>query len=330
MKTKFLFVAALCCTIMFACKSNEPDNQGNNNGKQETQELARLGNLIEVLGNVVSTQTQTDGSVIMKDDKDNTIIQDKEGNITITTKQGETITIDNSIKEDTSAPKDKWYNSTWKNNTNRPDEPTLYEDIPYFVENIQRLGFQVEQQEIYKDEQMTEEEAETYYTVHFNYTTGSLQQRDTTVKYTYTRSNKYLKIKFFPEEIGDGEERYELVIEGGYAKLLAKYYRYDYETENYVLEGADEREGLYRYEIQDDNSIYLSQGYEIKNSTQEITATKASTTFFNYRRLSDTQLAASNNSVSYILKEDNEDATPELDIYDLEGNYLTHLELVSL
>ena len=330
MKIKYLLGAALCCILLVACQTNDPDKNTGNDNKTNNEVIEGLSDITDGIGNVVDTKTLDDGSIVMTDDKGNTITKDKEGNITIVTKEGETILIDNSIKEDKSASKDKWYNTTWKSGAgNAPDSGTPYDNIPEFISRIQTLGFHVEQKENPKDTTIIEQENENNYIIHFRNTTASLQQIDTVREYTYTRRIQYLKITLFPEEIGNEEHRYALVIENNHAVLYEKYYRYDNSTETYVLDGEWIIDSMDRYWLNDDNSFTLYQGTTTLNPTERIVSTNKQATLFNYRRLNDTQIAASNNSASYILKED-DGSTPQLEAYDLKGNRLISFNLVSL
>ena len=111
MKAKYLFSATLCCIALIACQGNDPNNENN---KPSTEVIERLSDLVDGIGTIIDSKTLEDGSIVMTDDKGNTITKDKDGNITIITKDGETILIDNSIKEDSSTPKDKWYNTKWQ------------------------------------------------------------------------------------------------------------------------------------------------------------------------------------------------------------------------
>lgn len=330
MKIKYLLGAALCCIVMGACQSNDPDKNTGNGTQTNSQIPEGLNDFVKGIGNVVDTKTLENGSIVMTDDKGNTITKDKDGNITIVTKEGETILIDNSIKEDPSAARDKWYNSTWRNNNNHPVSPEMYEAIPEFISHIQMLGFRVEQKENPKDTTIIEQENENNYIIHFHNTTASLQQIDTVREYTYTRRIQYLQITLFPEEIGNEEHRYELVIENNHAVLYEKYYYYDNSTETYVLDGEWIIDSMDRYWLNDDNSFTFYQGTTTLNPTERIVSTNNQTTYFNYRRLSETQIAASNNSVSYIINERTDQGTPKLEVNDLQGNKLISLELVSL
>ena len=322
-------LAAMCCVFLVACQKNEPEQKTGN--QPDSEIVGQLSDFFGGIGAIVETATLQDGSVVMKDDKGNTITKDKDGNITIVTQDGETIYIDNSIKEDKSAPKDKWFHSTWDTNRNEPELADLKEPVPAFIGHLQQLGFNVEQNKIFKDSTIVEQKNNTDYTIHFNYTTASLLTNDTIVKYTYTYSVEYLKITLSPGEIGDGEIRYALVITGGYAELYERAYHYNSETGQYEYDSEWKIDELERYYVsEEDHSFTLYQGKEDKNIQREIVSGRKYTTWFNYRRLSDTQLAVSNNSASYLLNESTSNNRPLLKAYDLDGHYLKTFELVSL
>ena len=328
MNSKYLFIAALLGIFLAGCKKDEPVNNGT--PQENSQEVVdELNDLVDGLGTIVSTQTLEDGTIVMTDDKGNKITKDKDGNITIVMKNGETILIDNSINEDESAPLDKWYDSRWQTNTNVPDSPDYYEPIPNFIYRIQELGFEVDQEDISLDTTISEQILYDLYCLHFHKTTVSLQQKDTLVNHTYTQSTNYIKLTLHLGEIGDDDFKYELAIMGDYIVVYWKHYYYDSNTGTYEVDDSGEAfrsdEG---YNIEPDNSILLYQGTEQKNSTATIVSTKSQTTFFNYHRLNETQLAANNNSASYLLKEIGEDI-PDLEAYDLDGNKLKTFELVS-
>ena len=120
-----------------------------------------------------------------------------------------------------------------------------------------------------------------------------------------------------------------VLFEREFTPLYEKYYYYDNSTETYVLDGEWIIDSMVRYWLNDDNSFTLYQGTTTLNPTERIVSTNKQATLFNYRRLNDTQIAASNNSASYILKED-DGSTPQLEAYDLKGNRLISFNLVSL
>ena len=171
MKTKYLFSATLCCIALIACQGNDPNNENN---KPSTEVIERLSDLVDGIGTIIDSKTLEDGSIVMTDDKGNTITKDKDGNITIITKDGETILIDNSIKEDSSTPKDKWYNTKWQSFSFHGISPDIDLDDrkEQFVQTLREYGFIVEEHDITKDSTVIEiEENEEY----------SLQLRNTTV-----------------------------------------------------------------------------------------------------------------------------------------------------
>ncbi len=331
MKTKYLIVAALCCIVMVACQSNDPDKNTGNDNKTNNEVIEGLNDLIDGIGNVVDTKTLEDGSIVMTDDKGNTITKDKEGNITIVSKEGETILIDNSIKEDPSAAKDKWYNSTWKSAKYNEPIPDMNYRKRQFVATLKEYGFVVEEVNVNKDSIEINIDDSDEYTIHFRNTTASLQKVSTSTHHTYNGTYHFKRYDVMQKTIGDGEIRYRFEITnndwGNYsADLFEDIYEYNYDSESYIFV---ESRGIDGVGLEKDDAIYTYEGYDNNSTKEEVVSKDVTTTYFNYRRLSNTQIAASNNSVSYILKED-DGSTPELDVYDLQGNRLISLELVSL
>lgn len=331
MKTKYLIVAALCCIVMVACQSNDPDKNTGNDNKTNNEVIEGLNDLIDGIGNIVDTKTLEDGSIVMTDDKGNTITKDKEGYITIVTKEGETILIDNSIKEDPSAAKDKWYNSTWKSAKYNEPIPDMNYRKRQFVATLKEYGFVVEEVNVNKDSIEINIDDSDEYTIHFQNTTASLQKVSTSTQHTYNGTYHFKRYDVMQKTIGDGEIRYRFEITNNdwdnySADLFEDIYEYNYDSESYIFV---ESRGIDGVGLEKDDAIYTYEGYDNNSTKEEVVAKDVTTTYFNYRRLSDTQIAASNNSVSYILKED-DGSTPELDVYDLQGNKLISLELVSL
>lgn len=331
MKTKYLIVAALCCIVMVACQSNDPDKNTGNDNKTNNEVIEGLNDLIDGIGNVVDTKTLEDGSTVMTDDKGNIITKDKDGNITIVTKEGETILIDNSIKEDPSAAKDKWYNSTWKSAKYNEPIPDMNYRKRQFVATLKEYGFVVEEVNVNKDSIEINIDDSDEYTIHFRNTTASLQKVSTSTQHTYNGTYHFKRYDVMQKTIGDGEIRYRFEITnndwGNYsANLFEDIYEYNYDSESYIFV---ESRGIDGVGLEKDDAIYTYEGYDNNSTKEEVVSKDVTTTYFNYRRLSDTQIAASNNSVSYILKED-DGSTPELDVCDLQGNRLISLELVSL
>lgn len=334
MKIKYLLGAALCCFLLVACQTNDPDNNSGNDNKTNNEVIEGLNDLIDGIGNVVDTKTLEDGSTVMTDDKGNIITKDKDGNITIVTKEGETILIDNSIKEDPSAAKDKWYNSTWKSaKYNEPIQPEP--DMNYrkrqFVATLKEYGFVVEEVNVNKDSIEINIDDSDEYTMHFRNTTASLQKVSTSTQHTYNGTYHFKRYDVMQKTIGDGEIRYRFEITnndwGNYsADLFEDIYEYNYDSESYIFV---ESRGIDGVGLEKDDAIYTYEGYDNNSTKEEVVSKDVTTTYFNYRRLSDTQIAASNNTVSYILKED-EGSTPQLEAYDLNGNHLITFDLVSL
>ena len=334
MKTK-LVALVLCCTAFLACQKNEPEKKGNNLPNSEL--IQQLGDLVEGLGTIVDTQTLQDGSVVMTDNNGNTITKDKDGNTTIVTKAGTTY-IDNSIKEDPSAPQDKWYHTKWiSSSKNEPmqDEIAWREN---FIDALKNYGFQVEAQNGSKNETKVEEGKEEVYVLYIYSTTGAVQKTETQTRTTSNLTYKYTKYEIVPQTVGEENIRYRLTIENRHNEWTHKDYvcaiiyedrydyQYDYDTESYifVLGNSGEIKSCHL----DTESAIVIGSYETNSETSEVLSKTTTTTMFNYRRLSDTQLAASNNSVSYILEE--EDKTPPLlYVYDLHGNELMGFTLAS-
>ena len=335
MKTKYLIVAALCCTLFVACQTNDPDKHTGNDNKTNNESIEGLSDITDGIGNIVDTKTLDDGSTVMKDDKGNTITKDKDGNITIVTKNGEAILIDNSIKEDSSAAKDKWYNSTWKSsavNTPQEGQPDMNYRKKQFVETLKNYGFVVEEVKINKDStEITNDELDKY-TLHFRTTTASLKKESTSTQYTSKGTYHFIRYDVKQKEIGDGEIRYRFEISrdewGNYnADLNKDIYEYDYESESYVFWYS---EGIDGVGLGKDDAICTYEGYDNNSTKEEVLSKNVTITYFNYRRLSDTQIAASNKFASYILKEKTNQNTPELEAYDLNGNHLISFVLISL
>lgn len=319
MKTKNI-LAIFCCMAMFGCQNNDPQQGG-------------LSNLYEGIGAIVDSKILPDGSQLMTDSKGNTITKDKDGNTTILTSQGDTIYIDNSINENSTALQDKWYNSIWQTNQNSPDSPHPGEPEPTEPEWIriaQEYGFQIDKQEVKSDTTIIEREQNISYRGHFRKTTVSLQQTNTTMQYTYTKTRTYTKYTVTPGKTGEGNFQFELNIEGARVTIFQHEYEYNYQTEDYeYVNSVILAEGSVNPV---DNSYLLFRGAETTSSKDEQIGTSRKTTYYNYRRLNDTQIVVSNNSGQYMLKESDSGSsnTPTMDVYEMGGSYcLIHLELVS-
>lgn len=322
---------ALCCMVLVACQGNEPDKDKGEDDQQKTEIIERLDDLVDGIGKIVDSKTLDDGTIVMTDDNGNSITKDKDGNITIVTKEGEKILIDNSIQEDQISPKDKWFHTKWKNYCAISPEIDLNYRKEEFVQTLRRYGFTVSNVVINKDSIVIVTEQNDDYVLYFKSTTASLRQASVSTKYTYNRTYQLKKYQVEQKTVGDGELRYRFAIEyyeyGSYgANLYEDYYEYNPESDSFVLYDSRQIDGV---GLGKDNAIYIDNGYENNSTKEDVLSQSITTTFFNYRRLSDTQIAANNNSISYILKEDPEDDTPELEVYDLEGNHLITFELVS-
>ena len=324
MKTKYFF-AVLCCVVMVACNSNDPEqSDGQTTVPVENEFVTNLKQLYDGIGTIVSTDSLSNGSVEMKDNKGNVIIKDKDGNITIVTPKNETISIDNSINENPKAPKDKWYKSTWRAGSWQRDEPSEpLPALPRLIEMAKYYGFHIAEQSISKDSTRVEQGQRTYFKAHFLNTTVSLQQIDSTLQNTTVKTLQYTKYTFTPDSIDLGEEKYVLAIENHLAVLYYKVYESVYNDVTgeyeYQLIRANMEEAM---DLQDDNSYLHYEGYDYKERKEEVVSARTQTTYYNYRRLSEKQLVASNNSDQYMVKEqsNNEGSeTPILEVYELNG-----------
>lgn len=331
MKIKYLLGATLCCTLLVSCQPNDPDKNTGNDNKTNNEVIEGLNDLVDGIGNIVDTQTSEDGSIVMTDDKGNTITKDKDGNITIVTKEGETILIDNSIKEDPSAAKDKWYNSTWNGIEMSPAEPDMNYRKRQFVETLKKYGFYIEEVNVNKDSTEINIDDLDKYTLHFRNTTVSLQKVSISTKYTYNGTYHFKRYDVMQKTIGDAEIRYRFEIsykEWGqyYADLYEDIYEYNYDSESYIFV---ESRGIDGVGLEKDDAIYTYEGYDNNSTKEEVVSKKISTTYFNYRRMNETKIAASNNSASYFLNE-KDYSTPRMEVTDVDGNKLIYIELVSL
>lgn len=335
MKTKY-FYAVLFCAVMVACNSNDPEkSDGQMTVPVENEFVTNLKQLYDGIGAIVSTDSLSNGSVEMKDNKGNVITKDKDGNIIIVTPKNETISIDNSINEDANASKDKWYQSTWRAGgwqRAEPNEPLPA--LPRLIEMAKYYGFHIAEQPISTDSTRVEQGQRTYFKAHFLNTTVSLQQIDSTLQYTTVKTLQYTQYTFTPDSIDLGEEKYVLAIENHCAVLYYKVYEsvYNEVKEEYEYQQIG-REIVDMLELQDDNSYLHYEGYDFIEGKEEVVSAKTQTTYYNYRRLNERQLVASNNSGQYMIKErSNEEGseTPILEVYELNGTYcLFALALVS-
>ena len=304
MKTKHFVLAVLCCTMFGACQNNDPNKGGN-------EVINQLEDFVDGIGKIVNTQTLDDGSVVMKDNKGNTITKDKDGNVVIVSQQGDSTYIDNSIKEDESAPKDKWYHSTWKG---RRYSSVTYTDWKYdVIYQMQSLGFEFQISYIDMDSTEIYKDSIEYINLHFNTTTCSWQYVDTLKEITRTGIYTFKKFHLTEQEVNG----YKLIITGD-DYLFA--YLFDQNERMVSLLPIDK-----------DSTISFRSGYKMTGKTEKILETGVNTTFFNYRRINDTQIAIINNSASYLLKEEKTNSSmPQMKIYKDGKNQNISLDLVSL
>ena len=304
MKTKYFVLAVLCCTMFGACQNNDPNKGGN-------EVINQLEDFVDGIGKIVDTQTLDDGSVVMKDDKGNTITKDKDGNVVIVSQQGDSTYIDNSIKEDESVPKDKWYRSTWKGS--RYIYGKSYPDLTYdFLQKVMRYFGDIQYSFVNVDSTSIHKDSVVYINLHFNTTTCSWQNVDTLKEITQTGIFTFQKFQLTEQQIND----YTLEFEENNADLYAVIYQ---------------NERLIDYcRIDKDSTISLYYNYRMTQKIEKILETGVNTTFFNYRRINDTQIAVINNSLSYLLKEEkNNSSMPQMKIYK-DSEIISTLELISL
>lgn len=315
MKINYLIRVALCCFLMVACQNNDPNKA---DGKANTEITNQLSDIMDSIGKIISTKNFDDGSIVMTDDKGNTITKDKDGNIIIVMATGETITIDNSVYEDTTIAKDKWYHSTWKGRVYHEliivpnnEDPQKYKRT--FIDYLKNYGFNIQNLPSYTvDSTKTHQNSVDYINLHFNYTTCSWQHTDSVTETTETGTYTYTKYRMTEQQVGD----YKLVIKnyGGY------------ENHAYIIHNDS---ALYHCPIDADSTLTIESEFSISNRTEKLT-TSVNTTFFNYRRVNDTQIALINNSTSYLLKEENSSNMPEMDVYQDGKSQSIYLKLVSL
>lgn len=305
MKTKYFVLAVLCSTMFGACQNNDPNKGGN-------EIINQLEDFVDGLGKIVDTQTLDDGSVVMKDNKGNTITKDKDNNVVIVSQQGDSTYIDNSIKEDESAPKDKWYHSTWKGRKYSVAE--LHSDWKRdAILWMQQLGFDFQTSFCDIDSTTIEKDSVEYINLHFNTTTCSWQNIDTLKEITRTGVYTFKKFHFTEQQVNG----YKLKI----IEKNAYLYAYLFYQNELVIQPIP---------IDKDSTISLYYNYKMTDKAETILETGVNTTFYNYRRLNDTQIAISNNSSLYLLKEENNSYRPRMEIYKDGKDQNISLELISL
>ena len=318
MKAKYLFLIALNCIVMISCQGNVPDSvQDMNNGKDDKQSsgvVERLDGLVDSIGSIVSSVTQEDGSIVMTDDQGNTITKDTEGNITILTKNGVVILVDYSVNEDSSAAKDKWYDSKWSGKRNKISSL----DVDEFHEFLQRLkmyGFQMETQTFMKDSIVTYIVNGNLYNMSLKSTTCAIQKTETQTNYIYDRRYNFVQYVVSPDIVEKQGTTYR------YAVLTEDTHLYSHVVYR--------NEKMYDRYLSVDSVLTDVINFGDIYMQEKILSRSDTTTLYNYRRLDDTQFAVYNNSESYIFKEITDRSKPYLSMLDMNGNEIMVFELIS-
>lgn len=332
MKAKYL-ILALSCMLMFACNSNNPDG-GNNSQSMEL--INQLGGFAEGIGTIVNTQTLNDGTVVMTDDHGNSITRDNDRNVTIVTQEGEIIMIDNSINEDPTATKDKWYNTKWTGTGGKFSEigaaanysevrgitfqqAYLQDNLQNFLNRLKDYGFQiVEQNYMSKDSSETNVVDGSMYNMSLKITTCAIQTTITQTEYTSHKKYNYVRYIVSPEIVFRNGEEYRYVIEVVPEVNITYYYHVIYKGEKAV--------DVYGCK---DNVLNGLKDFQIIDSQEKLLSRSDTTIFYNYRRLNDTQLAVYNNSESYIFKENTNNTKPSMYMCDINGHELVYFGLSS-
>lgn len=325
--------------MLVACGGNDPIQPEEEQEFAEYQEFAeQLSDAIEGIGKITGVETKEDGSVVLTDDQGNIITQDAEGNISIVMSDGETVLMDNSIKEDPTAPKDKWYNTKWGSvaNYNSPDiDPNGGKYA--FLRILENYMPRLESSEVSKDSTVVFVDEEIFCTLSFFTTTASRKLEEKEVRYTYERTYHFTKYDVVPQTVGDGDIRYRLAIEDyldfyGNPKKEAILYEdhYDYNPENGSFD-LGYSELIWSCDVEPDNAIYITKEFQTNSEKEEVLSNKVTTKFYNYRRLGETKIAANNKEESFILEENTESEAPmpEMSAYDTKGNHLMDFVLVS-
>ena len=318
MKAKYLILTALSCMVMAACQGNDPENNGSGN-KQSSEIQERLDGLADSVGSIVDYKTLEDSTIIMTDDRGNVITKDKNGNISILTKEGELITIDNSINEDPSAAKDKWYNTKWSGRM--PGEATRVHDYwKEFMKQLNQYGFELTTENYSKDSIVTYNIDDCLYNMSLKTSTCAIQKSDTQTKYTYHRTYNYIQYNIVNNEIvsNQGEILYRYTVEEVVTEDTAYYSHRIYSGQTLI--GA--------YDSKDSVLIAIVN-YRNNDKQEELLSKRDTTIFYNYRRSDDTQLAVFNNSESYIFKENTYSSNPSLSMRDMNGKEIMVYNLIS-
>lgn len=314
MKAKYLILTALSCIVLVACQGNDPVK----GDKQSSEIVDRLDGLVDSIGSIVDSKTLKDSTIVLTDDLGNTISKDKDGNITIVTKDGGIIIIDNSINEETTATKDKWYGTKWKytkSSSSRRPNNMFYE----FLGRLSTYGFQVEERDyMSKDTVVTDIVDCDTRNVFLRTTACSIQKYETQTEYTYHRTYNYVQY-IVPQEDLSGRYRYSVEVSNNDPTY---YYHTIYRADS----GNSSLVAVY---VSKDSVLIRPKDYINIDTQEKLLSRNDTTVYYNYRRLDDTQLAVFNNSESYIFKEITNRSKPYMSMCDMNGKQLIEFELIS-
>lgn len=318
MKAKYLILTALSCIVLVACQSNDPDNKNGKGDKQSSEIVDRLDGLVDSIGSIVDSKTLKDSTIVLTDDLGNTISKDKDGNITIVTKDGGIIIIDNSINEETTATKDKWYGTKWKytkSSSSRRPNNMFYE----FLGRLSTYGFQVEERDyMSKDTVVTDIVDCDTRNVFLRTTACSIHKNETQTEYTYHRTYNYVQY-IVPQEDLSGRYRYSVEVSNNDPT-------YYYHT---IYRADSGNSSIVAFYVSKDSVLIGPKDYINIDTQEKLLSRNDTTVYYNYRRLDDTQLAVFNNSESYIFKEITDRSKPYMSMCDMNGKQLIEFELIS-
>jgi len=300
---------------------NQPQNENPNqdpNQQQPQDRMDQVTDLVEGIGAIVNTQTMSDGSTVSTDNKGNKITIDPEGNTIVEAANGEKTTIDNSIHEDKNAPEDKWSDTRWISAGFSIMDPEW--NRSGFIDRAENLGFQINGQEVSKDSTVEKEyEYESVYLDIYT-TTAAITHILTKTHYTSNRTYYFTKYPIFTQTIYNGDTKYTMTIEeriygGLYAVIYREEYVDEYIIDEYIIDKCP---------IDDDNAIYIyhHEQTQTHSENEQPLSKTTETEFYNYQRISDSQVTISNNTTSYSLIETQ---TEGLDFPILEA-YTTGIE----
>ena len=316
MKAKYLILTALSCIVLVACQGNDPDNKNGKGDKQSSAIVERLDGLVDSIGSIIDSKTLKDSTVVMTDDRGNTITKDKEGNITIVTKDGGIIIIDISINEDSTSTKDKWYNTKWSGIRYSEDYGGYTDGLHEFLYRLRMYGFHLEERYISKDTIRTSIVNGNIHYLILKTTACSIHKTEMQKKYTYYETYYYVQYVVSPDSIENQGNIYRYRVEA--SEDSTQYYHIVYSGQM----------PWYRYISKDSVLIDINDGRLI-DKQEELLSTSDTTIFYNYRRIDETQLAVYNNAESYIFKEITNKTKPYMSMCDMNVKQLIEFELIS-